>query len=158
MSEIGGAADAGQPKKKSPFSGCLTIFGIFVVLMIVLVIVSSNNANKEREQAAADASEAAELSKQVDSSTQSKVKAACIAQVTTVAQNAAREIAGVKPKVYKVTSTSFSGDVEKVSLLHEKIAYEVNFTYNTLAADGTAMTDTRTCRVSDDFDFVELRL
>jgi hypothetical protein len=158
MSQIGGEAGKDLPaKKKSPFSGCLMIFGVFVVLMIVLVIVSNNTANKEREVASANASEAAEIFKRIDAATESKVKDACVAQVTTVAQNAAREIAGVKPKVYKVTSTSFSGPVEKVSLLHEKFAYEVNFTYNTLAADGTKMTDTRTCRVNDRFDFVELR-
>lgn len=157
MTQNGGEASQTAPKKKGPFSGCLMLFGIVVVLFIILIVVSSNNANKQKEAAAASASEAAEISKRIDSSTEKKVKDACVEQVTSVAQNAAREIAGVKPKVYKVTSTSFRGPVEKVHLLHEDYAYEVNFTYNTVAADGTKMTDTRTCRVNDTFDFVELR-
>lgn len=158
MSQIGGAAGKDLPaKKKSPFSGCLMIFGVFVVLMIVLSIVSSNNAAKEREVASANASEAAEIAKRVDAATQTKVKDACVQHVNTVAKNAAREIAGVKPKYYTVTATSFQGTVEKVDLPYKKTAYEVGFTYTATHKDGTVNSTSRTCRVNPAFDFVELR-
>lgn len=157
MSEIGGAADAEQPKKKSPFSGCLTIFGIFVVLFIILIVVSSNNANRERAAATAAASEAAEISKRVDSATESKVKAACVQQVKAVAANAARKIAGVAPKYYEITDTSFQGAVEHVDLPYKKVAFEVSFTYEATHKDGTVSSTSRTCRVNPAFDFVELR-
>lgn len=158
MTETGGAAGNDlSAKKKGPSSGCLTIFGIVVVLLIVLSVVSSNNANREREAAAADASALAEISKQVSDTTATKVKDACVTQAKTVAANAGREIAGVQPKFYTIGSTSFSGDVEKINMLHEKIAYEVTFTYQAVHKDGTTNSTTRTCRVNDNFDFVELR-
>jgi hypothetical protein len=157
VTNTGGEAAGEQPKKKSPFSGCLTIFGIFVVLLIVLSVVSSNNANKEREAAAADSSALAEISKRVDSATESKVKAACVQQVKTVAANAAREIAGVAPKYYEITGTSFQGAVEKVDLPYKKTAYEVPFTYEATHKDGAVNSTSRTCRVNPALDFVELR-
>lgn len=158
MSQIGGAVGKVLPaKKKGPFSGCLMIFGIFVALMIVLSIVSSNTAAKEREVASANASEAAEISKRVDAATESKVKAACVQQVKTVAANASREIAGVKPKYYTITDTSFQGTVEKIDLPYKKTAFEVGFTYEATHKDGTINSTSRTCRVNPGFDFVELR-
>lgn len=152
-----GEASQTAPKKKGPFSGCLMLFGIVVVLFIILVIVSGNNANKEREAAAADASALAEISKRVDGVTESKVRAACVQQVKTVAANAARKIAGVAPKYYEITDTSFQGAVEQVDLPYKKIAYEVPFTYEATHKDGTVNSTSRTCRVNPDFDFVELR-
>jgi hypothetical protein len=158
MTSNGGAAGKDLPaKKKSPFAGCLTIFAIFVALMIVLSIVSSNNEGKKREAAAVEASQAAERFKQVDSATESKVKAACVQQVNAVAKNAAREIAGVKPKYYTITATSFQGTVERVDLPYKKTAYEVGFTYEATHKDGTVNSTSRTCRVNPAFDFVELR-
>lgn len=156
MTTNGGEAAGVQPKKKSGCGGCAGIALTLVLLYIVLIIVSCNNAKDDAAEKAA--SQPTFTGPPVITGTlATKVKNACIAQVTSVAQNAAREIAGVKPKVYSVKSTSFSGPVEEISLLHEDIAYEVNFTYVTLAADGTEMSDTRTCRVNDSFDFVELR-
>lgn len=155
-----GEASQTAPKKKGPLSGCLVWLGIGVVLIIGLVVSSNMNANREKEAAAVASSEAAvaaEEFKRVDSATATKVKDACVQQVKTVAANAAREIAGVKPKFYSITATSFQGDVEQVSLLRNKSAYEVEFTYTATHRDGTVNTTTRTCRVTPDFDFVELR-
>ncbi|SDT42556.1 hypothetical protein SAMN04489743_2859 [Pseudarthrobacter equi] len=118
------------------------------------------NANREKEAASVASSEAAvaaEEFKRVDTSTATKVKEACVKQVKTVAANAARKIAGVAPKYYEITATSFRGDVEQVALLRNKSAYEVDFTYTATHKDGTVNTTNQTCRVSTDFGFVEMR-
>ena len=93
----------------------------------------------------------------VDAALSAKVKQACIDQVNTVAKNAARKIADVPPKFYKVTSTSFSGDVEEVELPRKKIVYEVEFTYVTTHDAGEVLTTTQICRVNEALDFVDLR-
>ncbi|WP_045729794.1 hypothetical protein [Pseudarthrobacter chlorophenolicus] len=156
MSQIGGEAAGAQPKKKSPFSGCGILALVVIGLFIVLLVVSCNNTKEEAAEFTESVSTFAP-NPVITGAMATKVKDACVQQVETVAKNAAREIAGVKPKFYTIKSTSFGGDIEEVALLHEEIAYEVPFTYVTKHDDGSEQTTTRTCRVSDDFAFVELR-
>lgn len=140
-----GEASQTAPKKKGPFSGCLTIFGIFVVLIIVLVVVSNVKAN-DAADAKASASASPEAVVRVDSATVNKVKDACEAQLRAVAANSGRKIANVEPKPYEVVSVTFTGDVEEVALPYKEIAWEVPLTVVNKFPNGTTNTNTETCR------------
>jgi hypothetical protein len=140
-----GEASQPAPKKKGPFSGCLGIFMIFIVLAIVLVIVSNVIAN-DAATAKASASASPEAAVSVDSATVNKVKNACEAQLKAVAANSGRKIANVEPKPYEVVSVTFTGDVEEVALPYKEVAWEVPLSVTNKFPNGSTSTDTETCR------------
>jgi hypothetical protein len=131
--------------------------GAAIVILIAGLVLTGCAGNESKGNPYAYTPTASPEPSKVDSTLAAEVKQACIDQVNTVAKNAARKIANVPPKFYKVTATSFRGDVEQVELPREKIVYEIEFTYTTTHDTGEVLTTTQICRVNKALDFVELR-
>ncbi|WP_427004164.1 hypothetical protein [Pseudarthrobacter sp. H2] len=145
MTDIGGAAEKDQPKKRK--SGC-GLFALAVVLLFVVLIVVScvNNANTPKANPYQFTPSATATAPSVDAATMSKVKSACEAQLKAVAANSGRAIANVAPKPYSIVSVTFTGEVKQVDLPYKEIAWEVPVTWVSKVADGSNLTTSQTCQ------------
>lgn len=74
-----------------------------------------------------------------------------------VAKNAAREIANVPPRHYEITYTEFLGQVEKVELPYDRIAYGVPMTWESMHENDEVLTTTEGCRWYELQDRIEMR-